>query len=149
MNSQKTHSQQQIFEEEAPSFNQTMSLKEVEALFEHQIIKQTQRDRAELMIQTELVKPSVDPNGKNNFNISIEAASDEEGPGKGFVGDELLSRDELNIILDLEDEHQRMGDFKRIFPVSGSCHKYYGLAEVRRYQNALYCAWLATPPKQR
>lgn len=67
----------------------------------------------------------------------------------GFEGDELLSRDELNIILDLEDEFQRMGDFKRIFPVAGTCHKYYGLSETRRYQNALYCAWLATPPPQR
>ena len=89
----------------------------------------------------------MDPNGVSNFNESISAAHDEKGPGKGFTGDELLSRDELNLILDLEDENTRLGDFKRIFPVAGSCHKYYGLAEERRYQNALYCAWLATPPK--
>ena len=46
----------------------------------------------------------MDPNGVSNFNISIEATTDEKGPGKGFSGDELLSRDELNLILDLEDE---------------------------------------------
>ena len=91
----------------------------------------------------------MDPNGVSNFNICISAATDEKGPGKGFTGDELLSRDELNIILDLEDENTRLGDFKRIFPVAGSCQQYYGLAEYRRYQNALYCAWLSTPTKLR
>ena len=31
------------------------------------------------------------------------------GPGDGFSGDELLSKDELNLILDLEDELNRLG----------------------------------------
>ena len=31
------------------------------------------------------------------------------GPGDGFTGDELLSKDELNLILDLEDELNRLG----------------------------------------
>jgi hypothetical protein len=57
------------------------------------------------MIHQELIQPSVDPNGKTNFSYSIDASNDEQGPGKGFVGDELLSKDELNLILDLEDEY--------------------------------------------
>lgn len=31
------------------------------------------------------------------------------GFGPGFKGDELLSKDELNVILDLEDEGHRQG----------------------------------------
>ena len=126
-----------------------MTLSDLEALFDHEIVKLTQREKAEQLIESEIIKPSCDPNGKSNFNYSISASNDIKAPGKGFTGDELLSRDELNLVLDLEDENQRLGDFNRIFPVAGTSYKYYGLAEQRRYQNALYCAWLATPIKQR
>jgi hypothetical protein len=67
------------------------------------------------------------------------------GPGTGLSGDELFSKDELNIILDLEDEANRLGAFDRIFPLANTASKYYGFMEVKRYQNALYCAWLSTP----
>ena len=66
------------------------------------------------------------------------------GPGPGFTGDELLSKDELNLIFDLEDEQIRLGDFTCIFPRPSTAAQYYGFAEVKRYQNALYCAWLST-----
>ena len=33
------------------------------------------------------------------------------GPAAGFQGDELLTKDELNVLLDLEDESQRLGQF--------------------------------------
>jgi hypothetical protein len=31
------------------------------------------------------------------------------GPGKGFCGDEILSKDELNLIFDFEDEQRCLG----------------------------------------
>ena len=43
-------------------------------------------------------------------NISIDT-NKTLGPGPGFTGVELLSKDELNIILDLEDEQRRLGHF--------------------------------------
>ena len=67
------------------------------------------------------------------------------GPGTGLTGDELFSKDELNIILDLEDEGNRLGQFDRIFPLANTAATYYGFMEEKRYQNALYCAWLSTP----
>lgn len=99
-----------------------MTLAEVEALFDHEIVKLTERDKAEQLIESEIIKPSCDPNGKSNFNYCINASNDTKAPGKGFTGHELLSRDELNLILDLEDESQRLGDFKRIFPVPGTSY---------------------------
>jgi len=67
------------------------------------------------------------------------------GLGRGFRGDEKLSKDELNLILDLEDEQQRLGQFKIIFPLPQNASQFYGFMENKRYQNALYCAWLSTP----
>ena len=67
------------------------------------------------------------------------------GAGPGFDGDELLSKDELNIILDYEDERNRLGQFDQIFPLPSTAAAYYGFMEVKRYQNALMCAWLSTP----
>lgn len=32
-----------------------------------------------------------------------------KGSGPGFSGEELLSKDELNLIMDLEDEQRRLG----------------------------------------
>ena len=43
-------------------------------------------------------------------------ASETLGPGKGFTGEELLSKDELNAILDYEDEQRRLSHFSCIFP---------------------------------
>ena len=55
-----------------------------------------------------------------------------EGSGSGFTGTELLSKDELNVILDLEDETERQGQFSRIYPKSNA-NVYYGFMEERRY----------------
>ena len=68
--------------------------------------------------------------------------------GKGFSADTKLTKDELNLILDLEEERTRMGDFQAIYPLRSTAHQYYGFMEVSRYQNALYCAWLATSPER-
>jgi hypothetical protein len=56
-----------------------------------------------------------------------------QGPGPGFTGEELLSKDELNIIMDLEDEQKRLGQFKLIYPKPSTAYQYYGLFEVKRY----------------
>ncbi len=65
----------------------------------------------------------------------------------GLPRDTVLSRDELNVVLDLEEETVRCGEFDRIFPNAGTAYQYYGYLEERRYWNALYCAWLGTAPK--
>ena len=64
--------------------------------------------------------------------------------GSGFTGKEILSKDEFNVILDLEDETRRGSNYSCIFPLKETAGKYYGLTEVKRYQNALYCAWLCS-----
>ena len=66
------------------------------------------------------------------------------GAGSGLNPDHLLTKDELNIILDLEDEKERVGQFKLIYPKPSNAYLYYGFMEEQRYQNALYCAWLST-----
>jgi hypothetical protein len=56
-----------------------------------------------------------------------------KGSGPGFSGEELLSKDELNLIMDLEDEQKRLGQFKLIYPRPSNASLYYGLFEVKRY----------------
>ena len=56
-----------------------------------------------------------------------------KGQGPGFSGEELLSKDELNLIMDLEDEQRRLGQFKLIYPKPSNASLYYGLFEVKRY----------------
>ena len=51
---------------------------------------------------------------------SILDNGEARGPGPGLTGDELLSKDELNVILDLEDEGNRLGQFERIFPLANT-----------------------------
>lgn len=73
----------------------------------------------------------------------------ELGVGKGFTGHEVLTKDELSLIMDLEDEKVRATNFDIIFPRPSTCSHYYSYMEIRRYQNALYCAWYSTPKKIR
>ena len=67
--------------------------------------------------------------------------------GPGFNGDENLSKDEYNLIFDLEDELNRLGNFEAIYPLIENAAKYYTFMFPQRYQNALYCAWLVTDRK--
>lgn len=87
--------------------------------------------------------------GEDNRRQFLEDENKEVGPGTGFRGDELLSKDELNVLLDLEDELERMGQFRLIYPRAATAYQYYGFHEEKRYQNALYCAWLSTPVSTR
>ena len=86
---------------------------------------------------------------EDTYTVILEDHKVKLGPGPGFTGEELLSKDELNLIFDLEDEQHRLGDFTCIFPKSSNAAQYYGFAEVKRYQNALYCAWLSTGQAKR
>jgi len=45
----------------------------------------------------------------SNIKDVIIGTADEEGPGKGLTGNELFTKDELGIIIDLEDEATRTG----------------------------------------
>ena len=76
-------------------------------------------------------------------------SGENEGEGPGFEGIELLSKDELNVILDLEDETDRQGQFTLIYPKASTAASYYGFMLEPRYQNALYCAWLSTSAKNK
>ena len=48
----------------------------------------------------------------------------------GFEGIEIFSSDELNIILDMEDEIRRLGNFKLIYPLKNTASQYYAFFEI-------------------
>jgi hypothetical protein len=81
-------------------------------------------------------------------NVILDTGAD-QGKGKGFTGNELLSKDELALIMDLEDEKVRANNFEMIYPRPSTCAHYYSYMEIKRYQNALYCAWYCTSKKVR
>ena len=93
--------------EEAPVFKQTMTLAELEALGGCLIQKKADPEWTAKQFQ-EAFDNSEDPNLIFDDKI-IHDDSQKVGPGDGFSGDELLSKDELNLILDLEDELNRLG----------------------------------------
>ena len=117
-----------------------MTIKDVERLggCEHQITADPSATKREIL------NNFAKNNYKETYSMIVANPKQALGPGPGFTGEELLSKDELNLILDLEDEQRRLSHFTCIFPLPGSAAKYYGCAEVKRYQNALYCAWLST-----
>jgi len=57
----------------------------------------------------------------------------DKGNGQGFNGSEILTKDELAAIMDLEDENSRTHQFDRIYPRPSTCSIYYGYMEVKRY----------------
>lgn len=90
--------------------------------------------------------------GVKMFHNPKEVIADtgaDQGTGKGFSGNEVFTKDELAVIMDLEDEVSRTHQFERIHPRPSTCNFYYGFMEVKRYANALYCAWYSTPKKIR
>lgn len=60
----------------------------------------------------------------------------------GLTGKEHLSKDELEMLMDLDEEFMRRGNFKRIFPLSSNVAYYEPFFESRRYQNVLTMAYL-------
>mmetsp|Transcript_18545 Transcript_18545/g.23083 ORF Transcript_18545/g.23083 Transcript_18545/m.23083 type:complete len:140 (+) Transcript_18545:1737-2156(+) len=61
---------------------------------------------------------------------------------KGLAGNEKLSKDELEMLMDLDEEYLRKGQFERIFPLGNNAAFYEQFFENKRYQNALVGAYL-------
>ena len=87
-----------------PPFKQTMTTEEVEKLGGCLIYEEADPQKVKAKVLKNLNKTHLDENyEKVNDNRS------NVGTGPGFTGDELLSKDELNLIMDLEDEQRRLG----------------------------------------
>lgn len=50
-----------------------------------------------------------------------------------LTGDEKLTPDEVEMILDFEDESSRMGNFSRVFPLESNVVQFEKYFEVKRY----------------
>ncbi len=59
-----------------------------------------------------------------------------------LMGNEKLTDDELDMLLELEEEESRRGNFERIFPLSSSINHYSKFFETVRYPNELLKAYL-------
>lgn len=64
---------------------------------------------------------------------------------QNLTGNEQLSKDEIEMILDLDEEFMRRGNFQRIFPLASNANFYEQFFEIKRYQNALCAAYLTSP----
>jgi hypothetical protein len=51
---------------------------------------------------------------------------------RSLKGTEVLTKDEIEMLLDLEDEAARVGNFVRVFPVKTTIH-YESFFDVMRY----------------
>lgn len=54
---------------------------------------------------------------------------------KSFTGQENLTSDELNVLMDHEDEFSRKGNFSRVFPLAANVDYYEKFFEIKRYMN--------------
>lgn len=61
---------------------------------------------------------------------------------KTLQGEETLSKDEIEMLLDLEEERSRKGNFEQVFPLVDNVQQYDRFFEVKRYQNSLVAAYL-------
>jgi hypothetical protein len=52
---------------------------------------------------------------------------------KTLTGNEVLTADEIEMLLDLEDEASRMGNFERVFPLQSNVLSFEKYFEVKRY----------------
>ncbi len=52
-----------------------------------------------------------------------------------LTGEEDLTADELNMLMDHEDEFARKGNFSRVFPLAANVDYYEKFFEVKRYYN--------------
>ena len=60
-------------------------------------------------------------------------------------GQEKLTKDEIDLILELEEEHARRGNFLRVYPLPDNVQHYEPFFEVKRYQNYLLSTYLTAP----
>ena len=61
---------------------------------------------------------------------------------QGLSGAEQLTDDELDMILQLEEEQARRGNFQRVFPVETNVSQFGQFFQVKRYQNQLLAYYL-------
>ena len=61
---------------------------------------------------------------------------------KAFDGEEDLTNDEINIILEHEEEFSRKGNFSRVFPLAANVDYYAKLFEIQRYNNHLLWCYI-------
>lgn len=60
-----------------------------------------------------------------------------------------MTKDEVDMLLELEEEFARRGNFMRVFPLHSNVKFYSEFFEVKRYQNALVSAYLLTSDEVR
>ena len=60
----------------------------------------------------------------------------------GLSGSEELTRDEVEMIVELEEEFARRGNFQRVYPLVSNVSYYERFFEVKRYQNSLIQSYL-------
>lgn len=58
-----------------------------------------------------------------------------------------LSEDELSMIIDFEEENQRLGNFERIFPLQSNAVHYSRFFEYQRPSNEFLARYLLTLPR--
>ena len=68
---------------------------------------------------------------------------------KELRGTERLTEDELEMLLDLDDELQRRGNFERLYPLESNVGLYSPFLEEAGYQNQLAATYLTTPRSRR
>jgi len=59
----------------------------------------------------------------------------------------VLSEDELTMIIDFEEENQRLGNFDRIFPLQSNAVHYSRFFEYQRPSNEFLARYLVTLPR--
>ena len=76
----------------------------------------------------------------------VELKNKENGQ---LTGTEELTKDEMEMLMDLDDEYMRRGNFERVFPLASNVQFYEQFFEEERYQNCLVGAYLQTPQEVR
>ena len=61
---------------------------------------------------------------------------------KPLRGNEELTKDEVDMLLELEEEYARRGHFQRVYPLQSNVQHYEQFFENKRYQNQLVLAYL-------
>ena len=95
-----------------PTFKTSMDRDSLEKMGGCQKYHQQEESSSEQFVLQQMVKPCHE-----------EAFESVKAPNKsapGMKADTALTKDEMNLILDLEEERTRMGDFQRFVPVSHS-----------------------------
>jgi len=66
---------------------------------------------------------------------------------RALTGEEHLTADELNMLMDHEDEFARKGNFSRVFPLAANVDYYEKFFEVKRYHNQLLWSYIRGAPQ--